>query len=271
MSRPGAPPPGTLRAACEAVVAAAVDAAHFLQQARARIGTLQVTHKQAGDVVSEVDREVQTLLRTALRYALPGAGFVGEEDAAGSDALSMLSWVVDPLDGTANYLRGYPHYAVSIGLVHDGEPQVGVVADVCRGEVFAAVRGQGATLDGRPLRCAAPRDSLEALAATVFPKPLSPRLPAYLEEFASVLRAFGGVRRSGAMTLELAHLAAGRIDAFWCHDMGPWDAAAGAVLLRESGACIEARDGRPLLGSRSLRAATPGLMPLLRELLPPLP
>ena len=134
-----------------------------------------------------------------------------------------------------------------------------MVYDPCRNEFFGAIRGHGAVLNGQAIHCARPRAPLEALAATVFPKPTSPRMATYVGEFGRVLRGFGGVRRSGSMALELAYLAAGRIDVFWAHDTGSWDAAAGIVLLRESGALIHARDGRHLLASHSLLACTPRL------------
>jgi myo-inositol-1(or 4)-monophosphatase len=114
-------------------------------------------------------------------------------------------------------------------------------------------------MNGQPIRCAEPHKPIEALAATVFPKPTSARMSSYIGEFGRVVRSFSGVRRSGSMALELAYLAAGRIDAFWAHDMGAWDAAAGIVLLRESGAVMQARDGRPLLASHSLLACTPSV------------
>ena len=134
-----------------------------------------------------------------------------------------------------------------------------MIYDPCRNEFFGAIRGQGAVLNGQAIHCARPRAPVAAIAATVFPKPASPQMPTYIAELGRVLRAFGHVRRSGSMALELAYLAAGRVDAFWEHDMGAWDAAAAIVLLRESGALIHSRDGQPLLGSRSLLGCTPAL------------
>jgi myo-inositol-1(or 4)-monophosphatase len=168
-------------------------------------------------------------------------------------------WVVDPVDGAANYLRGYPQYAVAIALVEAGEPQVGVVYDPSRNEFFGAIRGRGAVLNGEPITCAKPRAPIESLAATVFPQPASARMPAYMTELGRMLRAFSGVRRSGSMALELAYLAAGRIDAFWQHDLRAWNCAAGALLAREAGALMHARDGLPVLASCSLLGCTPAL------------
>ena len=247
---------------------AAYAAGTHLLASRSRLAEMVITHKQPGDVASEIDREAEALIRSVVLKRFPDHGFVGEESGGALDDGRPL-WVVDPLDGTANYLRGYPQYAVSIALVVEGEPQIGVVYDPCRNEFFGAIRGRGAVLNGALIHCAQPRPTIEALAATVFPKPSNPRMASYMTELGRVLRAFGGVRRSGSMALEMAYLAAGRIDAFWEHDMGVWDAAAGIVLLRESGAVVQARDLAPLLRSRSLMASTPGLLPTFAALLGP--
>lgn len=248
--------------ASRAAEQAAYAAGTHLQASRSRLSEVVITHQAPADVVREIDRETQTLIREVVLRQFPGHGFVVEESDAHAGTAAHGSapyWVVESLDGDANYLRGYPQYAVSIALVEDGEPQLGVVYDPCRNEFFGAIRNCGAVLNGIPIRCAAPRPALEAIAATVFPRPASPGMAVYVAEFGRVLRGFGGVRRSGSMGLELAYLAAGRIDAFWGHDLGNWDAAAGTVLLRESGALVHARDGLSMLASRSLLACTPTL------------
>ena len=247
-----------LSKASQAAEQAAYAAGTHLLASRSRLAEMVITHKQPGDVASEIDREAEALIRGVVLKRFPDHGFVGEESGSTLDDGRPL-WVVDPLDGTANYLRGYPQYAVSIALVVEGEPLIGVVYDPCRNEFFGAIHGRGAVLNGALIHCAPPRPTLEAMAATVFPKPSSLRMASYMAELGRVLRAFAGVRRSGSMALELAYLAAGRIDAFWEHDMGAWDAAAGTLLLREAGALIHARDGRPVLASHSLLACTPAL------------
>ncbi len=247
--------------AARAAEQAAYAAGTHLQASRSRLAEIVITHKAPGDVVSAIDLEARTLIRDVVSRSFPGHVFVGEE---GGNAAELIAdgrpvWVVEPIDGSANYLRGYPQYAVAIALVEAGEPQIGVVYDPSRNEFFGAIRGRGAVLNGQPIQCAKPRPAIESLAATVFPKPASPCMPVYMAELGRVLRAFSGVRRSGSMALELAYLAAGRIDAFWEHDMGAWDCAAGTVLLREAGALIHSRDGLPILACRSLLACTPTL------------
>jgi myo-inositol-1(or 4)-monophosphatase len=248
--------------ASRAAEQAAYAAGTHLQTSRSRLSAIVYTHEAATDVMRIIEDEVRTLVRDVVLRQFPDHGFIAEK--LGDEGKVLLAecrptWVVDPLDGATNYQRGYPQYAVSIALVEDGEPVIGVVYDPCRNEFFGAIRGSGAVLNGQAIRCAKPREAMHSLAATVFPRPGSVNMPAYMSELGRVLGGFGGVRRSGSMTLELAYLAAARLDAFWEHDMGASDAAAGIALLRESGALIYARDGRPLLSSHSLLACTPQL------------
>jgi myo-inositol-1(or 4)-monophosphatase len=176
-------------------------------------------------------------------------------------------WVVDPIDGSMNFLRDLPHYAVSLALVQGGEPLVGCVADPVRGELFSAARGLGAHCNGRPMQVGSPQRLLDAVAATVFPKPHAGFLPTYVEQLGRVLGAVAGARRSGSMALDLAYLAAGRVDLFWERGMGAWDAAAGVLLIREAGGEVFTLDGLPWMQSEQIAAATPGLSAAWRELL----
>lgn len=252
--------------ALSCAVTVARDAGALVQDARARLQGLAVTHKAPGDVASAIDREAEDFIAQRLQRAFPDHAVLGEEGGGTLEDAAQPTWIVDPIDGSANYLRGYPQYAVAIALVERGQVLAGVVHDPCRGETFSARRGGGLQLDGRPLQ-RADAAGRGTLASTVFPKPASARMDAYLGELGRVMRHYGGVRRSGAMTLELAYLAAGRVDAFWAQDMGAWDVAAGIVLLGEAGAEIVARDGAALLRSRSLAAADPGQMSTLLRLL----
>ena len=255
-----------LSQAAKAAEQAAYAAGTHLMASRSRLSEVLITHKRPRDVVDEIDREAEDLMRGVVLKRFPDYGFLGDGGASPAHDGRPL-WIVDPLDGSANYLRGYPQYAVSLALVLEGEPHLGVVYDPCRNEFFGAIRGRGAVLNGTVIRCGPPRPTGEALAATVFPQPTSPRLPVYMGELGRVLRAFGGVRRSGSMALEMAYLAAGRLDAFWVHDLRTWRVAAAALLLRESGALLESRDGEPVLLSRSLVACTPGLRQIFNDLL----
>lgn len=229
----------------------------------------QVKHKAAGDVATEIDLWAERALRERLLALWPGSAFMGEE--TGGSLGQGPTWVVDPIDGTANFVRGYPQWSVSVALALEGEPVLGVVADPNREELFFAARGQGAWCKSRRglqrLSCSEVQEPLKATVATVFPKPHAPLMLAYLTEFSAVIRHFAQVRRSGSMALELAYVAAGRADAFWERGMQAWDAAAGMVLLREAGAQIVALDDLPLLSSGFLAAASPAMLPSLMQIL----
>jgi myo-inositol-1(or 4)-monophosphatase len=244
---------------------AGVEAAVRIKEARAALKPADVSQKAPGDWVTRFDREVEEDLQEALRHALPQGRFVGEE--GGGELTDEPTWLVDPIDGTANFARGYPQYAVAIALCVGREPVLGVIVDPSRDEVFTAAAGLGAWLNGERIACAGTRLPGQCLVATVFPKPGASFMDDYLAEFGRVLKAFGQVRRSGAMALELAYVAAGRVDAFWERGMGAWDAAAGAVLLREAGAVMQAMDGLPLLESRMLVAGSPAGAALLEGVL----
>lgn len=244
---------------------AGMAAADRIRKAQAELQPADVRQKAPGDWVTRFDREVEEGLRSALLQALPQSGFVGEE--SGGELTEQPTWLVDPIDGTANFARGYPQYAVSIALCVDRQPVLGVIVDPSRHEIFTAVSGLGAYLNGERLACAAARPAGQCLVSTVFPKPGALFMDDYLREFGDVLRTVGQVRRSGSMALELAYVAAGWADAFWERGMGAWDAAAGLVLLREAGATVRAMDGLPLLQSRMLVAGSPTGAALLEKIL----
>lgn len=238
----------------------AVQAAEHVRQASA--AKLEVQHKGAGDWASALDTDTEAWLREQIAQAFPDHAFLGEE-SGGTSASSLESaehlWVVDPIDGSMNFLRGYPQYSVSVALLERGEPVVGCVVDPTRGEVFWAVRGQGAWCNDQRLEVATTTELSRALAATVFPKPQSPFMARYTPQLMAVLQGAAGLRRSGSMALELAYLAAGRIDAFWQWGMGPWDAAAGVLLIREAGGNFHSLDGAHWLRAQGSAAAAPGV------------
>ena len=248
--------------ASRAAEQAAYAAGAHLRASRSRLSAVVITQQAPGDAAAAIALEARALIREVVQRRFPEHGLVGDADDAQREADGRDGrpcWIVEPIDGLANYLRGYPDYAVSIALVEAGEARLSVVYDPGRNEFFGAIRGHGAVFNGQPMRCAQPRPPGEALVATVFPKPGSARMAGYIAEFGRVVRGFGGVRRSGSMGLEMAYLAAGRIDAFWQHDLRLFEAAAGAVLLHESGALLHARDGHAPLECGSLLACTPSL------------
>ncbi len=242
----------------------ALEAAHMIQRAAGQ--PHDVEFKSAGDWCSALDRRIEEHLKARIAERYPDHGFLGEESAK-TQVRDGLLWVIDPIDGSMNFLRGYPQYSVSIALLSDGEPIAACIVDPCRQEVFSAALHQGATLNGKPLKVAGTDQLQLAVAATVFPKPRAASLPDYLIQFERAVSTVAGVRRSGSMALELAYLAAGRVDVFWSHDMGSWDAAAGVLLIREAGGQVFTLDGLVWHESRRIAAATPPLASMWLQLL----
>jgi myo-inositol-1(or 4)-monophosphatase len=244
----------------------ALEASQMIQQAAGQQHAVEF--KSPGDWCSALDRRIEDHLRARIAEQFPEHGFLGEESAQ-TQASEGLLWVIDPIDGSMNFLRGYPQFSVSIALLSQGEPLAACIVDPCREEIFSAAVGQGATLNGSPLQVAETGHLQLAIAATVFPKPQSKSMPDYLTQFGQVVCTVAGVRRSGSMALELAYLAAGRVDAFWSHDMGSWDAAAGVLLIREAGGQVFTLDGLRWCDSRRIAAAAPQLASAWLELIRP--
>jgi len=240
------------------------EAAHMIQQAAGQAHDVEL--KSVGDWCSALDRGIEAHLKARIADRYPDHGFLGEESAK-TEVRDGLLWVVDPIDGSMNFLRGYPQYSVSIALLSDGEPIAACIMDPCRQEVFSAAYQQGSTLNGKRLQVAGTDQLPLAIATTVFPKPQAASLPEYLTQFGRAVSTVAGVRRSGSMALELAYLAAGRVDVFWSHDMGSWDAAAGVLLIREAGGQVFTLDGLVWHESRRISAATPQLARAWRQLI----
>jgi myo-inositol-1(or 4)-monophosphatase len=205
--------------------------AHF--RARDR---LTVTSKRAGDFVSEADMAAEAHLRARLLSQWPDDGWLGEETAA---APGGRRWVVDPLDGTTNFLRGIPHWCVSVGLEVAGRPCLGVVHDPLRAETFAAIMGEGVTLNGQAVRLAATEEMAGALFGTGIPFGGMAYIGDHAGDIARLAPHCAGVRRMGAAALDLAYVATGRLDGFWERRLQAWDIAAGLALLSAAGARVE--------------------------------
>ncbi len=198
---------------------------------------LSVTQKRAGDFMSEADLAAERHLRARLHAARPGDAWLGEETGAGGDAARR--WIVDPLDGTTNFLRGIPHWAVSIALEEAGQLTVGVIHDPIRHEIFAARAGAPATLNGKTIAPAATAALEPALFGTGIPFGTMAHINDHAADIARLMPHCAGVRRMGAAALDLAYVAAGRLDGFWERRLQPWDIAAGLVILRQAGAHVE--------------------------------
>ncbi len=199
-----------------------------------RLDSIKISSKGRNDFVSEVDRQAEADIIATIRRSYPDHAFLAEESGQQGD--SEFVWIIDPLDGTTNFLHGFPVFAVSIALAHRGRLEQAVVYDPMRQELFTASRGEGAQLDGRRIRVSGQRNLESALIGTGFPfRGKESWLEAYLPMLRAVIASTAGVRRPGAASLDLAYVAAGRLDGFWELGLKPWDMAAGGLLIQEAG------------------------------------
>ncbi len=204
------------------------------------VENLQVSVKGAGDFVTRADREAERIIKEDLRGARPTYGWVGEETGTDAGQDPTRRWLVDPLDGTTNFLHGLPHWAVSIALEHKGEVVAAVVFDPAKDELFTAERGDGAFLNDKRLRVSGRRQMIESIFATGVPFGGRRDLPATLSDLARLMPQTAGVRRWGAAALDMAYVAAGRFDGYWERGINSWDIAAGILLVKEAGGFVEA-------------------------------
>ena len=221
------------------MIKAARKAGRSLSKDFREVENLQVSMKGAGDFVSKADIAAEEILREELRTARPTYGWLAEESSEEEGEDPTRRWIVDPLDGTTNFLHGLPHWAVSIALEHKGQLVAGVIYDPTKDEMFFAEKGQGAWMNDSRLRVSGRSRMIEALFATGLPFGGRADLPETLQELARVLPTCAGVRRFGAAALDLAYVAAGRYDGYWERRLNAWDIAAGLLIVREAGGLVE--------------------------------
>lgn len=224
------------------MIKAARTAGRSLSKDFLEVENLQVSSKGAGDFVSRADVAAEEIIREMLMEARPNYGWVGEESDPVEGADPTRRWIVDPLDGTTNFLHGLPHWAVSIALEHKGEIVAAVVYDPTKDELFMAEKGQGAFLNSQRMRVSDRRKMIESIFATGLPFAGRPELPETLRQLARLLPATAGVRRYGSAALDLAYVAAGRYEGYWERGLNAWDIAAGVLLVREAGGFVEGMD-----------------------------
>ena len=222
-------------------VAAARAAGSIIVRYLDRVDTLNVSSKHLNEFVTEVDREAEAIIIADIRKAYPQHAILAEESGAAGE--SEYRWIIDPLDGTTNYLHGFPQFCVSIALEHRGRLDQGVVFDPLRQELFTASRGAGARLDDRRIRVSRQTSLEGSLLGTGFPFRGDYDLDTYLETIRALVPRSAGIRRAGAAALDLAYVAAGRLDGFWEFGLEPWDMAAGVLLIREAGGLTTDADG----------------------------
>jgi myo-inositol-1(or 4)-monophosphatase len=225
------------------MTAAARKAARSLNRDFGEVENLQVSLKGPGNFVSAADRRAEDIIRTELSKARPGYGFVGEECGRQTGSDQTHTWIVDPLDGTTNFLHGIPQFSISIALEREDTIVAGLVYNPLNDELFTAERGKGAYLNDRRIRVAARKRLADAVIACGLPHLGRGDAALFLKEFSAVQECVAGLRRFGSAALDLAWIAAGRLDGYWERNLSSWDMAAGILLVREAGGFITDCEG----------------------------
>ena len=249
-------------------VKAARRAGSIINRAALEGGALEVKAKNKNDFVTQVDQAAERAIIGVIHAAYADHSILAEESGDTPGARAEYRWVIDPLDGTTNYIHGFPQYCVSIALEHRGVPTHAVVYDPGKNELFTASRGRGAFLDDRRMRVSKCTHLKDALVGTGFPYKEVSRLDLYMRQLRTMMTSSAGVRRAGAAALDLAYVAAGRLDAFWEMGLSRWDMAAGALLIQEAGGmAADLQGGADFLDRGEIAAATPKVLPELLEAL----
>jgi myo-inositol-1(or 4)-monophosphatase len=257
-------------------IKAARRAAQVINRASNDLDLIKVSTKQPNDFVTEVDKAAEAAIISTLREAYPEYGILAEESGHSAGTGSQKSdyqWIIDPLDGTTNFIHGMPQYAVSIALAKSGVVEQAVVFDPNRNELFTASKGGGAFLNERRIRVSKRLKLQDALLGTGFPYRMFEHIDTYLAIFKELAQKTAGMRRPGAASLDLAYVACGRYDGFWEFGLAPWDMAAGALLISEAGGLVsDMRGDSTYLQSGNIVAGTPKvfapLLKLIEEKLP---
>lgn len=249
-------------------IKAARRASQIINRASLDLSLVKVVSKQPNDFVTEVDKAAEAAIIEVLKDAYPSYGILAEESGskAGQGQESEYQWIIDPLDGTTNFIHGFPQYAISIALAKGGVVEQAVVYDPNRNELFTASKGGGAFLNERRIRVSRRTRLAEALIGTGFPYREFNHVDAYMAIFRELTQKTAGMRRPGAASLDLAYVATGRLDGFWEFGLSPWDMAAGSLLITEAGGLISDLGGESTyLDTGNLVAGTPKVfLPLLQ-------
>jgi myo-inositol-1(or 4)-monophosphatase len=255
--------PGT-RGLLETAVEAAQQAGKFICANRGTLSAGDVSLKQAFDFVTRVDNESEQIIINIIRKRFPGHHFLAEESLHEIET-EDYRWIIDPLDGTTNYIHGFPLSAISIGLQYKKEIIIGVILDPFREELFTAIKGEGAFLDGKKIAVSAVSGMEHSLIATGFPFKRKDLIDEYLALFKSIFLEVSDIRRAGSAALDLAHLACGRFDGFFEIGLAPWDCAAGSLLIKEAGGVITSfSGGNDFLSTGNIIAGNPFVHPVVQ-------
>lgn len=248
--------------ATESVIAAGKIALRSID----RLDLVETHDKGDNNPVSQTDLACEQKIVELLQKAYPHHAILCEEGGLTGTEDNEYRWIVDPIDGTANFIRGIPHFAVSLALIRNKVPVVGVIHDPCKNELFTAMRGKGATLNQRRIRVTDRKDLDGTLLGTGIPHSPGRDIDTSLRVLKSLIRGTAGVRRAGAASLDLAYVAAGRLDGFWEFQLKPWDIAAGVLMVLESGGAVRDMDGEyDYMESGNVLAANPDLAKKMLE------
>ena len=252
------------------MVKAARRASQIINRASQDIEHLQITTKQQNDFVTEVDKAAEAAIIDVLRDAYPDYGILAEEsgETFGSGSGSDYQWIIDPLDGTTNFIHGFPQYAVSIALAYKGQLNQAVVYDTTRNEMFTASKGGGAFLNERRIRVTKCLKLESALIGTGFPFRMFNHIDTFLAVFKELTQRSSGVRRAGSAALDPAYVACGRLDGFWEFGLAPWDMAAGCLLISEAGGLVsDLSGGEDYLQTGNIVGGTPKVFSQLLQVI----
>ena len=242
------------------MVKAARNASKKINRAAQDVEHLKITTKQQSDYVTEVDKAAEAAIIEVLREAYPDYGILAEESEpiAGKGVGSDYQWIIDPLDGTTNFIHGFPQYAISIALAYKGQLNQALVYDTLRNEMFTASKGGGAFLNERRIRVTKCLRLEDALLGTGFPYRVFNHVDAYMGVFKEFTKRTSGIRRAGSAALDLAYVACGRLDGFWEFGLMPWDCAAGCLLITEAGGLVgDLAGGESYMKTGNIVAGTP--------------
>lgn len=245
---------------------AARSAGQIILRSMDRIDLVQITEKSRNDFVTEIDKQVEREIIDIIREVYPQHAILGEESGKLGDDETI--WIIDPIDGTTNFIHNFPHFCVSIAVQHKGRIEHGLIFDPVRQETFTASRGQGARLNDKRIRVSSRAHLNGALLGTGFPFSQMTSIESYLPTLQAFMPLTAGIRRAGSAALDLAYVAAGRLDGFWEFGLSPWDIAAGIILVQEAGGLVSDREGgEKYFENGSVVAANPKVLKQMLQVL----
>lgn len=249
-------------------IRAARSAGDLILQYSQRLDTIKINEKSRHNYVTEVDTKAEQIIIDIIHKAYPQHAILAEESGTSGDHTQDIVWIIDPLDGTTNFIHGLPHYAVSIAIKVKERIEYGVIYDPIRNELFFAERGNGARLNDKRLRVTQQKDLKHALIGTGFPFRDTDRFSEYLKIFERLIPQAAGIRRAGTATLDLAYVAAGRLDGFWEMGLAIWDMAAGSLLIKEAGGLVgDFNGGEAYFEKQTIVAGNPKIFKSLLQLM----